>query len=48
MKNLPKIDSSKNRFGCSFFLPTVGAFLLTVELLCLQPVDVLLRHTFPL
>ena len=30
------------------FLLTVGPFLLTVELLCLQSVEVLLRHTFPL
>ena len=30
------------------FLLTVGAFLITVELLCLQSVEVLLRHTFTL
>ena len=30
------------------FLLTVGAFFLTVELLCLQSVEVLLRHTVPL
>ena len=29
-------------------LLTVLVFLLTVELLCLQSVEVLLRHTFPL
>ena len=29
------------------FLLTVGAFLLTVELLCLQSVELLLRHSFP-
>ena len=29
-------------------LLTVGAVLLAVELLCLQSVEVLLRHTFPL
>ena len=34
-------------FGGAFLL-TVQAFLLTVELLCLQSVEVLLRHTFPL
>ena len=28
------------------FLLTVGAFLLTVELLCLQSVEVLVRHSF--
>ena len=27
---------------------TVGAFLFTVELLCLQSVEVILRRTFPL
>ena len=37
----------KKRKGEAFLL-AVGAFLLTVELLCLQFVDVLLRHTFPL
>ena len=30
------------------FLLTVGAFLLAVELLCLQSVKVLLRRAFPL
>ena len=30
-----------------FFLP-VGAILLTAELLCLQSIEVLLRHSFPL
>ena len=30
------------------FLLTVGASLLTVELLCLQSIEVRLRHTFPL
>ena len=29
------------------FLLAVGAFYLTVELLVLQSVEVLLRHTFP-
>ena len=29
-------------------LLTVGAFLLTVELLCLQSVEALLGHSFPL
>ena len=30
------------------FLLTVGAFLLTVQLLCLQSLKALIRHTFPL
>ena len=30
------------------FLLTVGAFLLTVKLLCLQSLKALIRHTFPL
>ena len=30
------------------FLPTVGAFLLTVKLLCLQSLKALIRRTFPL
>ena len=30
------------------FLLTVGVLLLTVELLCLQSVEALFRHTFPL
>ena len=30
------------------FLLAVGAFLLTVELLCLQPLKALIRRTFPL
>ena len=34
--------------GGEAFLLTVRAFLLTVELLCLQSAEVLLRHTFPL
>ena len=49
----------KTRFCCQLlvrdslkkgeaFLLTARAFLLTVELLCLQSVEVLLRHTFPL
>ena len=30
------------------FLLTVGAFLLTVKLLCLQSLKALIRRTFPL
>ena len=30
------------------FLLTAGAFLLTVELLCLQSLKALIRRTFPL
>ena len=35
-------------FGERLFLLTVGASLLTVELLCLQSLKALLRRTFPL
>ena len=34
--------------GVLAFLLTVGAFLLTVKLLCLQSLKPLIRHTFPL
>ena len=34
--------------GSEAFLPTVGVFLLTVELLCLQSLKALIRHTPPL
>ena len=39
---------NENRFWGGAFLLTVGAFMLTVKLLCLQSVEVLLRHTLPL
>ena len=42
----PRILGSEKK-GEAFLL-TVGVFLLTVELLSLQSVEVLLRHTFPL
>ena len=46
-------ESAKIQFLVTFspgeaFLLTVGAFLLTIELLCLQSFEVLVRHTFPL
>ena len=37
----------KNLKGEAFLL-TVGAFLLTVKLLCLQSLKALIRRTFPL
>ena len=42
-----KIGGSFFTYSWSFLL-TVGAFLLTVELLCLKSVKVLIRRTFPL
>ena len=34
--------------GGEVFFLTVGVFLLTVELLCLQSIEVLVSSTFPL
>ena len=48
VRNSPGTTLSKSYWGKFFFLLTVGAFLLTVELLCLQSIKVLLRGTFPL
>ena len=36
------------KYGGSFLLLTVGPFLLTVKLLCLQSLKALIRRTFPL
>ena len=42
-------DGFGNQFGeGEAFLLTVGAFLLTVKLLCLQSLKALIRYTFPL
>ena len=38
----------KFKNGGEVFLLTVGAFLLTVKLLCLQSLKALIKHTFPL
>ena len=38
---------SEDFFQGEAFLLTVGAFLLTVKLLCLQSLKALIKHTFP-
>ena len=43
-ENLVSGDSNRGEA----FLLTVGAFLLTVKLLCLQSLKALVRRTFPL
>ena len=46
-----RCDLKTQRFfggGGEAFLLTVGAFLLTVEVLCLQSLKALIRRTFPL
>ena len=53
-RNFPDFDSLSDLlriidfFSGEAFLPTVEAFLLTVEVLCLQSMKVLIRRTFPL
>ena len=47
-KNFVRIFVPYSKKKREAFLLTDGAFLLTVELLCLQSIEVLLRHAFPL
>ena len=46
-ENPPEKTPPKMKRG-KLFLLTVGAFLLTVKLLCLQSLKALIRRTFPL
>ena len=41
------VNANERKKKGKFLLLTVGAILLTVELLCLQSIKVPLRHTFP-
>ena len=46
-RNFPGFPSPRQCQRGKLFSLRLEAFLLTVELLCLQSVEVLLRHTFP-